>query len=188
MGTEQNTFVMNVPYVSQWDDTARYSRGDCGIVSACMCALWLGIETTPDEMLTKADLPLGRYVYDFPEVIAAGQAVGLRLTYHYPATWPVILKELKAHRPVISLLRYGMISGNQDDFDGSHFWTCIGYDEEHVYVNDPNFWGVYREQGAQRCIPLAEFKRAIGTALLATGNQPYQSIFMSVDGVNEAAG
>lgn len=181
-------FVMQVPYVSQWDDTARFSRGDCGIVAACMCAQWMGIQTTPDEMISRADLPIGRYVYDFPEVIAAAQAVGLKLNYHYPATWPVILKELKAHRPVISLLRYGMISGNQDNFDGSHFWTCIGYDDDHVYVNDPNFWGDWRMQGAGRRIPLAEFKRAIGPALLPTGNQPYQSIFLTPLDADAAAG
>ena len=46
--------AMYVPYVSQWDDNAKLSRGDCGIVAACMCALWKGIKTTPDEMITKA--------------------------------------------------------------------------------------------------------------------------------------
>lgn len=188
MSVEQKSFVMDVPYVSQWDDTAHYSRGDCGIVAACMCARWLGIQTTPDEMLELAKLPIGRSVYDFPDVINAGQAVGLRLKYHYPATWPVILRELKACRPVISLLRYGLISGNQDDFDGSHFWTCIGYDEENVYVNDPDYWGDYRDHGAKRRIPLTEFKKAIGSALLTTGNQPYQSIFVVLEDRDEAVG
>jgi hypothetical protein len=179
---------MNVPYISQWDDTAHLSRGDCGIVAACMVARWMGIHTTPDEMIVKSGIGIGRYVYDFPEVIRAGRVVGLRLTYRSAATWPVILSELKAHRPVVSLLRYGVISGNQDDFDGSHFWTCIGYDDDHVYVNDPNFWGNYRSQGECRPIPLDEFKQAIGPALLPTGNQAYQSILLSVGASGEAAG
>jgi hypothetical protein len=169
--------AMKVPYVSQWDETARYSRGDCGIVAACMCALWRGIKTTPDEMLRLAQLPIGRHSYDFPEVIRAASAVGLKLKYHYPATWPVIKAELKATRPVISLLRYGKISNNQDSFDGSHFWTCVGYDDKHVYVNDPNFWGDQRDRGAMRPIPLTEFMKAIGPALLPTGNKAYQSLF-----------
>jgi len=170
--------AMRVPYVSQWDDTAKLSRGDCGIVAACMVAQWKGITTTPDEMLTKANLPIGRYVYDFPDVIRAAEVVGLKLQYHCPATWEVILAELKANRPVISLLRYGMISNNQDDFDGTHFWTCIGYDDENVYVNDPDYWGEYRDKGAMRRVPIAEFEQAIGPALLPTGNAAYQSIFL----------
>jgi hypothetical protein len=178
--------AMQVPYVSQWDETARLSRGDCGIVAACMIALWRGIQTTPDQMLKEAGLPIGRHIYDFPDVIRAGKAVGLRLRYHYPSPWNFIRAELKAGRPVITLLRYGMISHNQDDFDGSHFWTCIGYDDDNVYVNDPNFWGAYREKGAMRCIPLKEFKKAIGPALLPTGNQPYQSILLVPDDPREA--
>lgn len=173
--------AMKVPYVSQWDETARLSRGDCGIVAACMIALWRGIQTTPDDMLRQAKLPIGRHVYDFPDVIAAGEAVGLKLNYHYPATWAVIREELKATRPVISLLRYGMISHNQDTFDGSHFWTCVGYDDENVYVNDPDWWGEYRDKGMMRRIPLNEFKKAIGPALLPTGNKAYQSIFLDED-------
>ena len=39
---------------------AKLSRGDCGIVAACMCALWKGIKTTPDEMIHKANLPIRR--------------------------------------------------------------------------------------------------------------------------------
>ncbi|MEP7293496.1 MAG: C39 family peptidase, partial [Chloroflexota bacterium] len=165
--------AMKVPYISQWDATAKLSRGDCGIVAACMCAQWKGIRTTPDEMLRLAGLPIGRHTYDFPEVIRAASAVGVRLKYFYPATWSIIRAELKATRPVISLLRYGKISNNQDDFDGSHFWTCVGFDDEHVYVNDPNFWGDQRERGAMRQIPLVEFKQAIGPALLPTGNKAY---------------
>ena len=170
--------AMKVPYVSQWDATAKLSRGDCGIVAACMVALWKGIKTTPDEMLKASGLPVGRHTYDFPEVIRAAEAVGLKLRYHYPATWPIIRAEIKANRPVLSLLRYGKISNNQDDFDGSHFWVCLGYDDENVFVNDPNFWGDMREYGAMRRIPLVEFKTAIGPALLPTGNQAYQSIFL----------
>jgi hypothetical protein len=170
--------AMKVPYISQWDATAKLSRGDCGIVAACMIAQWKGIKTTPDDMLRRGKLPVGRHTYDFPEVIRAASAVGVKLRYYYPATWPIIRSELKATRPVICLLRYGKISNNQDDFDGSHFWTVIGYDDENVYVNDPNFWGAYRERGAMRRIPLTEFKKAIGPALLPTGNKAYQSLFL----------
>ncbi len=172
--------AINVPYVSQWDETAHLSRGDCGIVAACMVAQWMGIQTTPDAMLQQAGLPIGRSVYDFPDVILAAEVVGLKLRYYYPATWPIIKAQLQVNRPVVTLLRYGMISNNQDDFDGSHFWTCVGFDEENVYVNDPDWWGELRAYGAMRRIPIAEFKKAIGPPLLATGNKPYQSILLDM--------
>jgi hypothetical protein len=75
-----------------------------------------------------------------------------------------------------------MVSGNQDDFDGSHFWVLLGYNEDSVYVNDPDWWGDERARGAMRRIPLDEFQKAIGPALEPTGNKAYQSIFLVPDG------
>jgi hypothetical protein len=178
---ETAVIAMYVPYVSQWDDTAKLSRGDCGIVAACMCALWKGINTSPDQMIQKANLPIGQHSYDFPDVVKAGAAVGLKLQYTYPATWDVIRKELDATRPTITLLRYGVVADNQDDFDGSHFWTVVGYDSDSVYVNDPDWWGDLRALGAMRRIPLDQFQAAIGPALEPTGNKAYQSIFLVPD-------
>lgn len=177
--TETN--ILPVPFLSQWDDDAHYSRGDCGVVSACMIARWKGIATTPDGMLLRAGLPIGRLSYTFQEVILAARSVGLQLAARQNVTRSAICAELDAGRPVIPLLRYGEISGNQDTFDGAHFWVCVGYDAEAraMIVNDPNFWGAKREQGHNRRVPFDEFDEAIGDALHATGNGAYQSIFVA---------
>lgn len=169
---------IDVPYVSQWDDDAHLSQGDCGIASACMIAHWRGIDTTPDAMITASKLPAGRHSYTVIEVISAARSVGLQLIYQPSSDWPHIREELDAGRPVITLLRYGEISGNLDKFVGAHFWVVIGYDGDTVYVNDPDWWRPHREGGHARHIPLAEFERAIGDALKQTGNQPHQSIFL----------
>lgn len=145
-----------------------------------MVALWKSIKTNPDAMIKLAGLPIGRHSYEFAEVIRAGEAVGLQLKYVYPATWDVVRQELDQKRPVVTLLRYGLISHNQDDFDGSHFWTVIGYDDQFVYVNDPDYWGVRRLEGKARAIPIQEFIDATGDALLATGNKPRQALFVKV--------
>src|SRR5690606_4704560 len=129
-----------------------------------------------DGMLHRAGLPIGRKTYTFPEVIHAARAAGVTLEYRAGATRSVIHAELTAGRPVISLLRYGEISGNQDDFDGAHFWLCIGFDLDAVYVHDPNWWEPRRAEGAARRIPNAEFDRAIGEPLRETGNQPFQAL------------
>lgn len=168
-----------VPFLSQWDKTAVLSRGDCGIVSACMIALWKGIEITPDAMLRRAGLPVGRKSYTFAEIIRAAGAVGVRLITRSGATWEVIRDELAVGSPVISLLRYGKISGNQDDFEGAHFWLCVGFDATHVICHDPNWWGARRLEGAFRRVPIEEFRAAIGTALLETGNGVHQSLFVA---------
>lgn len=169
---------MQIPYLSQWDSTARLSRGDCGIVSACMVALWKGIETTPDAMLQRAGLPVGRLSYHFSEIIIAARYVGVELEYHSGATWEAIRNELTLGQPVIPLLRYSEISGNQDDFAGAHFWLCVGFDATHVIAHDPNWWQPRRDEGAYRRVPIDEFRKAIGEALLPTGNGAHQALFL----------
>lgn len=169
---------MQVPYISQWDPTAVLSRGDCGVVAACMVALWKGIETTPDAMLKRAGLPVGRMTYSFSEIIIAARHVGLELEYRSGATWEVIRNELILGQPVIPLLRYNEISGNQDDFAGAHFWLCVGFDATHVICHDSNWRQPRRDEGAYRRVPLDELRKAIGEALLPTGNGAHQALFV----------
>lgn len=143
-----------------------------------MVALWKGIQTTPDEMIRKAQLPIGQHSYSFNQTILSARAVGLNLVYKSGATWEVIQQELSQGRPVITLLRYDKISGNQDDFGGSHFWVETGYDDEFVYCNDSDWWGDRELEGKDRKIPISEFKDAIGDPLIATGNAKHQSLFV----------
>lgn len=170
---------MQIPYVSQWDADAKLSRGDCGIVSACMIAQWKGIDITPDAMLQRAGLPVGRLTYSFSEIIIAARHVGLELEYRSSATWGVLRDALIQSKPVIPLLRYNEISGNLDDFAGAHFWLCVGFTHDSVVVHDPNYWHPYRDMGAYRQIPLTEFKKAIGEALLPTGNGVHQALILA---------
>lgn len=171
--------MISVPYRSQWDADAVLSRGDCGIVAACMIANWRGVDTTPDGMLRAAELPVGRLTYDFKEIISAGRAVGLPLVARQNIRRSDICAELRAGNPVITLLRYSQISGNQDDFAGAHFWVEVGYDDTHMIVHDPDWWQPRQDEGAFRRIPHAEFDAAIGVALLETGNAAWQSLFIS---------
>ena len=171
--------VIDVPYISQWDADAHLARGDCGIVSACMIARWLGIETSPDAMLGLAGLPVGKLTYTIPEIIRSAAAVGVTLSAVRPAVWSTIQRELQAGRPSITLLRYGGLSGNQDDGDFAHFWVNVGFDDKHVIVNDPNFWGARRDEGMKRRVRLIEYEKAIGDALNFTGNMSYQSLFLA---------
>jgi len=162
------TKILNIPYLSQWDSDARLSIGDCGIVSVAMIARWKYNLISPDALLIKSGLPSGRSTYIFGELIRAGNSIGLKFKYTYPATWIEIKKDIQRGYPVIPLLDYEYLSGNQDvNFKGNHFWVVVGFDENNVIVNDPDWWGVRRSEGYKRKIPLGEFEKAIG----ATGNQ-----------------
>lgn len=170
--------LIDVPYNSQWDSDAKLSRGDCGVVALAMIARWLGKNVTPDGIIRGAGLPIGAHAYSFEQLLTAASYCGIKMYVEPVATWPVIQNAIALGDPVITLLRYGEISNNQDDFDGSHFWVVVGFDDEYVYVNDPDWWEPRRIEGKARAIPLWEFKQAIGSALSATGNQPYQSLFV----------
>jgi uncharacterized protein YvpB len=174
-----NQVLIDVPYRSQWDADAQLSTGDCGIVSVAMICNWKGISITPDQLIRKAGLATGRSLYSFAELMLAGKAVGLNFRYVRPARWDDIRAELDAGRPVIPLLRYGELIGNQDvTFTGGHFLVVVGYDTNGVYVNDSNWWGSRRLEGFRRRIAYDRFERCIGEALIKTGNNPFQSLFL----------
>jgi uncharacterized protein YvpB len=174
-----NQVLIDVPYRSQWDADAQLSTGDCGIVSVAMICNWKGISITPDQLIRKAGLATGRSLYSFAELMLAGKAVGLNFRYVRPARWDDIRAELDAGRPVIPLLRYGELIGNQDvTFTGGHFLVVVGYDTNGVYVNDSNWWGSRRLEGFRRRIDYDRFERCIGEPLTKTGNSPFQSLFL----------
>ncbi|MFN8452725.1 MAG: C39 family peptidase [Anaerolineae bacterium] len=108
----------------------------------------------------------------------------MTLKYHYPATWTTIHAELKAGRPVILLLRYGMISTIRM-ISAARTWTCVGYDDENVYVNDPDWWGELRAKGAMRKIPLAQFKKAIDQRCSRPATSRISRIFFVPDDPKE---
>lgn len=157
-----------VPYLSQWDADAKLSIGDCGIVSVAMIARWMNIIISPDELVRRAGLPSGRLTYSFSELIRVASVVNIKLKYVHPATWETIKAEIDANRPSIPLLDYEFLHNSQDThFKGNHFWVVIGHDTAGVFVNDPDWWGVHREEGHNRHIPYLDFSNAIA----ATGNQ-----------------
>lgn len=173
-----NMTLKDIPYLSQWDDDAKLSRGDCLIVCVAMLAAWRGNPISPDALLRKAGLPVGRLTYTFAEGIVAARVAGVALRHVRPAAWNTIRVEIDAQRPVVALLRYGVLSGNQDSSDVAHFVVVLGYDATHVVMHDPNWWDERREEGAFRRVPLSEFQRAIGVPLSETGNMSWQSLYI----------
>jgi hypothetical protein len=69
-------------------------------------------------------------------------------------------------RPSIALIRYGYISERLNQrFSGLHFVVAYSYDDTHVIVADPDWYGVRRNEGARFAIPNAEWDKAFETAV-----------------------
>jgi len=114
--------------------------------------------------------------------VAAGEKYGLKLVYRQDAKLPVVLAELDAGRPVISLIRYANLKGRQNQrFRGGHFVVVVGYNEREIILNDPDWWGSKRGGGAGFRVPRAEFEGAIGLDNWKAGNSPYQAVFVAPD-------
>ncbi len=95
--------------------------------------------------------------------LAAAHGITLKLTTN--ATLDAMMSELNAGRPPLALISYGPLLGRENQADSSgHFVILTGYDANHVYVNDPDWYNlgsVKREQGHNWQIPTMQFKQAM---------------------------
>ena len=63
--------------------------------------------------------------------------------------------------PTIVLITYGYIPGRQSSYTGGHFVVVVGYDDNYFYVNDPDYYGIRRNEGKSFKVPSASLRYAI---------------------------
>jgi hypothetical protein len=176
---------LDVPYHSQEDLDAKWAAADCGPTCVHMVIDWRAKvrgqplpNITTDQVSKNAGIT-PRSFSQFSNLMAAGNTYHLKLNYTRDAQLPRILAEIDAGRPVIMLIRYGNLSQRQNQaFGGGHFVVVIGYNSQEIILNDPDWWGTQRNNGAGFHVPRAEFEGAIGLDLRKTGNEPYQGLFV----------
>jgi predicted double-glycine peptidase len=149
-------FKLDVPFISQFDETARTHSADCG--PACVAMLLnagrLAVDYVTVDGLYTRHLP-NKAVGDFTslsEMEAVGSGEGLALRRVSFPDGDQALEGLQAllreRTPVIALVNYAKWDAIAlNNFTGGHFIVASGFDADNVFVHDPLFRGVRRAQG-----------------------------------------
>lgn len=166
--------ILPVPYFSQWAHDAGYAKGDCG--PACVAgAVHFLTDHTPsvDDCSKAAGLAPEAKWASLAQIAKAGRKYGLKVRHTRPLQRDRIEKEIKAGFPVVALVKYDLLSSqddpNQDGYNGAHFVLLIGFSEETVVMHDSDrlFGDTF---GACREKPWGVFIKALMSTSKTPGN------------------
>jgi hypothetical protein len=153
---DKKTPVINVPYHPQVGPGANAHHNDCGAASSVMLVdAYTGKVVPVDVFYDKTGVTGDAY-------LSAQQLIDTMRTYGVDTSWkildlPTLYKNLVSMKPMIALIKYGVLQGNESKFTGPHFMVVISADIENVYVHDPLWVG---EGGKARIIPINSFMEA----------------------------
>jgi predicted double-glycine peptidase len=148
---------LDVPYISQFDETARTHNSDCG--PACIAMILnadkpTAAHVTVDELYAR-HLP-NKAVGEFTSLVEMekiGRDAGLavqRRSFSDGAealeTLHELITEGKAFAALVNYAKWDDIVKN--NFADGHFVVVTGFDQDHVIVHDPLFRGERRNKGA----------------------------------------
>lgn len=160
--------IPSIPYKSQLDSDASDYRNDCGPASLAMVLNGFDVEVTTNAVYRKTGAKANGYV-SVSQLMRAGQAYGVPFDYFYNWNISNLKHMIQAGKPLVPLVHYGAWSqldrgvSTQSQFLGPHFVVVVGFDDEHVYVNDPLWSGNRRHEGNRKKWTYAEFNQAWGT-------------------------
>lgn len=117
--------LSGTPYRYQYANVNQPSA-TCGVTSAAMVLGHYGVGVSPDQLYARFGLAQGQS----PGGLAAiYRAYGLHATSTYEGTFEQIRRHIDAGRPVVM----------HGDFTPSgHIVVVVGYDRDHLIVNDPS--------------------------------------------------
>lgn len=187
---------LKIPYISQWSNIAQSHVADCGVVSVAMILNSYGINITPDELYSKYLPNKGYSEYtNFTEMIylmnqfnVNGKQLQLGVEYsNLILGIDYLQKKINEGLPVITLIKYGNLleSSQINNFDGSHFFVVVGYDEDNIYVHDP-LYQVIDSKGAYYKINNETFLKAWG-GFTPSENPNFAALIpnVKIDTINE---
>lgn len=159
--------LLNVPYISQWDTNASFSKNDCIPVSSAMLVNYYKGIISPDQISTKIGV---QGLITFEQIRKALESFQYKIIGLSFKTISDLKKSIDSGVPFIAVLHYGDLPNRQDTYTGGHAVVVTGYDDSNIYVNDPNFWGDRRAEGNNKAYPIALFDKAWQSK--ADGNNP----------------
>lgn len=157
--------LSSIPYKSQYDPDASEFRNDCGPASLAMILQAFGVNVSTNAVYRKTGTEANRYV-SVSQLMRAGLSYGVPFDYFYNWTIEDLKEKIRQGRTMITLVHYGGWSkispgvSTQNSFQGPHFVTIVGFDEEYIYVNDPLWKEERREEGYRKAWKYAEFLAA----------------------------
>lgn len=161
-----------VPYKSQHDGDSKVSNNDCGPASLAMVMEFLGKPHSVGGVLKKLGNPTG--FTTISQLAKVAQDQGFNVESKIDATFAELKKYIDKGLPVIVVGGYGYLNSTQDkNFKASHIMVVVGYrEDDSVYVNDPNFWGQFRQDGDHHVYTGPEFFTFWRNEGNKEGNQP----------------
>lgn len=151
--------AVNLPviYKSQWDADASETRDDCGPACISMTLDFYKVKTTINEVFKKTAAAANALI-SIAQMSTAISAYGFTAKYYTNQSFDQLKSFLDRQIPVIALVHYGDFSSRQDKgFSGGHFFLVVGYRDDGVFVNDPDFWGSFRQDGDHHFYTMTDF-------------------------------
>ena len=170
--------IRKIPYKSQYDEDAGQFRNDCGPACVAMVLNGLGKNVSTNAVYHRTGASANGYV-SVSQMIRAAYTYKVDFDYFYPWDLNDLKLAVKAGTAPITLIHYGAwsrLGKTQNRFTGPHFVVVIGYDEKHIYVNDPLWKGERRHEGEHTRWTNEEFINAWSTAS-KDGNRNYSGIY-----------
>lgn len=170
--------ISQIPYKSQYDADANQYRNDCGPACVAMILNGLGKPVTTNTVFRRSGAEANSYV-SVGQMMRAAQTYRVTFKYFYPWTLDDLKLAVKAGTAPIVLVHYGAWSSTgktQNKFTGPHFVVVVGYDNKHIYVNDPLWKEARRYEGERLAWTTKEFLAAWSTAS-KDGNRNYSGIY-----------
>lgn len=167
---------LSVPYKSQWDPDANQTKNDCGPTSIAMALAFMGITTTTDEVFRRTGA--GQGFITIQQLLTAISSYSYIPHVEVGISFDRIKQLIDQNIPVIALVHYGDLSSRQDKgFAGPHLFLVVGYRDDTVFVNDPDFFAQFRQDGDHHAYPIGEFISAWANAT-QDGNLANQIIWI----------
>jgi predicted double-glycine peptidase len=170
--------IRRIPYKSQYDDDASDFRNDCGPACVAMILNGHGVNVSTNAVFRRTGAPASAYV-SVSQMMRAAYTYGVNFDYFYPWDLNQLKLAVQEGKAPITLVHYGTwvkTGKTQSKFNGPHFVVIVGYDANHIYVNDPLWWGTRRYEGEHKQWTNEEFIAAWSTAS-KDGNRNYSGIY-----------